>query len=49
MKLFGASLVDQWLRIHLAVQGHQFDPWSRKIPHDAGQLSLCITSIKPMF
>ena len=25
-----ASLVVQWLRIYLAMQGHQFDPWSRK-------------------
>ena len=27
------SLVVQWLRIHLPMQGHRFDPWSRKIPH----------------
>ena len=49
MKLFWASLVVQRLRICLAVQGHQFDPWSRKIPHDAGQLTLYITSIEPVF
>ena len=49
MKLFLASLAVQWLRIRLAVQVHQFDPWSRKIPHDAGQLSVCITSIEPVF
>ena len=23
----GTSLVVQWLRIHLAMQGHGFDPW----------------------
>ena len=38
----GASLVVQWLRIHLPVLGHGFDPWSGKIPHAAEQLSLCI-------
>ena len=35
-----ASLVVQWLRIHLPMQG-TFDPWSRKIPHATEQLSLC--------
>ena len=35
----GASLVVQWLRIHLTVQG--FNPWSRKIPHASRQLSPC--------
>ena len=39
----GASLVIQWLRIHLAMPGHGFDPWSRKIPHASGQLSSCVT------
>ena len=34
-----ASLVVQWLRICLAMQGHQFDPWSRKILHAVVQLS----------
>jgi len=25
-------------------RGHGFDPWSRKLPHAAGQLSLCATT-----
>ena len=28
-------------------RGHGFDPWSGKIPHDAGQLSLYTTSTRP--
>ena len=24
---FWASLVVQWLRVHLPMQGHGFDPW----------------------
>ena len=40
----GPSLVAQWLRIHLQMQGHGFEPWSGKIPHAAEQLSLCITT-----
>ena len=27
---------------------HGFDPWSGKIPHAAGQLSLCATTIDPV-
>ena len=27
-------------------RGHEFNPWSRKIPHAAGQLSLCATTSK---
>ena len=27
--------------------GHGFDPWSRKIPHAAEQLSLCATTTEP--
>ena len=34
----GTSLVVQWLRIHLLMQGHGFDPWSGKITHAEGQL-----------
>ena len=34
-----ASLLLQWLRIHLTVKGHGFDPWSGKIPHAAQLLS----------
>ena len=25
-------------------KGHKFDPWSGKIPHTTGQLSLCTTN-----
>ena len=32
----------------LQCKGHQFDPWSRKIPHAEEQLSLCATTTKPM-
>ena len=28
--------------------GHGFDPWSRKIPHAAEQLSLCATTTEPV-
>ena len=28
-------------------RGHEFSPWSEKIPHVAGQLSLCTTTIEP--
>ena len=45
--IVGASLVAQWLRIHLLTQGHGFEPWSRKIPHAAEQLSLCATTTEP--
>ena len=30
------TLVAYWLRIHLAMQGHRFNPWSGKIPHASG-------------
>ena len=33
------SLVIQWLRLHLPMQGHRFNLWSRKIPHGTGQIS----------
>ena len=36
------SLVAQWLRIHVPMQGHGFNPSSWKIPHAAGQRSLRI-------
>ena len=35
----GASLVVQWLRIHLPVIGHRFDPWSGMISNATEQLS----------
>ena len=38
----GTSLVVQWLRLCLPMQGRRFNPgWGTKIPHAAGQLSLC--------
>ena len=40
----GTSLVAQWLRIRLPMQGHGFQPWSGKIPHAAEQLSPCATT-----
>ena len=43
----GTSLVVQWLRICLPIQGHGFDPYSRKIPHAKGQLSPCPTTTEP--
>ena len=46
--LRGASLVAQWLRICLPMQGHRFEPWSRKIPHATEQLSLCATTTEPV-
>ena len=42
-----ASLMAQWLGIRLPMQGHGFEPWSRKIPHAAEQLSLCATITEP--
>ena len=41
---YRASLVVKWLGVHWSMQGHGFDPWSRKIPHGAEQLSLCTTT-----
>ena len=36
---WGTSPVVQWLRIHLPIRGHEFDPWSGKIPHVSKQLN----------
>ena len=44
----GISLVAQWQRIHLAMQGHRFDSSSGKIPHALEQLSLCATTVEPV-
>ena len=41
-----ASLVAQWLRIHQC-RGHGFEPWSKKIPHAAEQLSPDTTTTEP--
>ena len=43
-QIIGASLVAQWLRICLPIQGNMFKPWSGKISHAAEQLSLCATT-----
>ena len=40
----GTSLVVQWLRICLPMQGTWVKPWSGKIPHAADQLSPCATT-----
>ena len=40
-------LVVQWLRICLPMQGHRFNPWSGKIPHDLEQLCPCISTDEP--
>ena len=50
VQLGGLFLVVRWLRIHLSMQGIRsnqgLDPWSRKIPYAAEQLSPCPTIIK---
>ena len=38
----------QWLRVHLATQGHWFDPWSGKVPRAAEILGLGITTTEPV-
>ena len=38
------SLVVQWLRLHLPMQGRRFDPWSGKIQHAAEQWNLSATT-----
>ena len=40
-------LVVQWLRICLPMQGHEFSPWSGKIPYVSGQLSPRTTTTEP--
>ena len=42
------SLVVQWLRIRLPVQGTGFDPWSGKIPHTTEKLSPCTATTEPV-
>ena len=38
----------QWIRICLPMQGIGFDPWSRKIPHAAEQLSPNAAATEPV-
>lgn len=42
-----ASLVAQWIRIYLIVQGTWVSPWSRKNPHAAEQLGPGATTTDP--
>ena len=43
----GTSLVVQWLRICLPIQGTRVEPgWGIKITHDAGQLNRWATTIE---
>ena len=42
--IFGTSLVDWWLRIHLPLEGTWVPSLVRKIPHAAGQLRPCATT-----
>ena len=44
---WGTSLVAQWLRICLPMQGHGFEPWSVKIPHATERLSPWATTTEP--
>ena len=48
LNIRGTSLVVQCLGIHLPLQGTQVNPWSRKIPHAAEQLSPCAATTEPM-
>ena len=43
----GISLVVQWIRICLPMQGMCVDPWSGKIPHATEKLNLWVTSTEP--
>ena len=43
----GTSLVVQWLKIIYQCSRHEFDPWSGKIPHALGQLSLSSSTAEP--
>ena len=45
--MFWTSLVVQWLRIHLPVQGSWVQFLVQEIPHGVGQLGLCTTAIEP--
>ena len=45
----GASLVVQWLRIQLPMQGeHGFELWSGKIPQATEQRRPCATATEPV-
>ena len=42
------SLVLQWIKICLLMQGHRFNPWSRKTERAVQQLSPCPTTIEAL-
>lgn len=45
----GASLVAQWLRILLRIQGRPFNPWAKKIHYGSGHLlSWCAATPEPV-
>ena len=44
----GTSLVAQWLKIRLPVQGTWVRALVRKIPHATEQLSPCATNTEPV-
>ena len=43
----GTSLVVQWVRIHLPLQGTRFNPQYGKIPHAIEQLNQCTATTEP--
>ena len=49
LEYFQISLVVQWLSDSPhQCRGHEFDTWSRKIPHAMGQLNPCATTVEPV-
>ena len=48
LSTLGTPLEVHLLRTCLPMQVHSFNPWSRKIPCAAGQLSLCTTVTEPV-
>ena len=46
-KIFWTFLVVLWFESTCQCRGHQFDPWSGKIPHASRQLNLCATATEP--
>ena len=40
------SLVVQWTRLCLPMQGHSFEPWSWKIQHATKQLRTCVPQLQ---
>ena len=44
----GTSLVLEWIRIHLPMQGTHFWSLAQEIPHTLEQLSPCTATVEPM-